>query len=164
MRNNKVVLLGEGITEKKVLKALNIIGEFKSFNIWQKDIIKLLPSLGQKADLWFYVDTDKSDNSREFKRFSDNIDTLKNSKITFKIYLQVKHLEDELERACLKCIYQGFSVKKGSSELKEKIMECSNLEQKLSELQIDKTKLWQQAHGKCDAIVEACRWPKIKKQ
>lgn len=75
--------------------------------------------------------------------------------------MQVNHLEDELARACEKCIYQGFSVNQDSSELKNKIMQCKNLDKRLSNLQIDKNKLWRQPHIKCDEIVKLYRSPKI---
>lgn len=160
--NKKIILLGEGETEKKILKALKIPGRFQQFNIWQRSISKLLPALGG-AHLWLYVDTDKADNLQEFQRFIDNIALLKKSKFTFVVHLQVRHLEDELARACERCIYQGFAVNQGSSELKDKIIQCRNLEQKLSDLHMDKNKLWRQSHIKCDEIVEAYREPKVIK-
>ena len=158
--SRRVILLGEGDTEKKVLNALGVIGLFKQFNIQEKDIFKLFPSLGG-AELWLYVDTDKADNEQEFIRFANNIAILKKSRLIFKVYLQVRHLEDELARACKRCIYQGFDIAKGSSELKDKIIECRNLERKLLDLQIDKTKLWQQSHAKCDEFVKIYRSPKV---
>lgn len=61
-KNKKIILLGEGETEKRVLKALKVIGRFQQFNIWQRSISKILPTLGG-AHLWLYVDTDKADNT-----------------------------------------------------------------------------------------------------
>lgn len=149
------ILMGEGETEKIVLRALKIFGKFQPFNIWKQDIQKILPRLDVQAQLCLYVDTDSSNNPAEFERFKNNIQILKKAKRAFKVFWQVDDLEDELERACVKNIYDVFGVRKNSkSELKYQLTHSSNIQSKLEQAEIKVDQMWQQSHEKCSLVVK----------
>ena len=153
MKNEKVIiLLAEGQTEKIIFQAVKKVGRFQFFNIWQQQISKLFPKFGC-SEVQIFVDTDKSNNSIELRRFTENVEYLSKSKLKVKFYFQVNNLEDELAYACNNCIYKEFSLIKGSSELKEKLIKCTNLPQKLSNAEFDIEKLWTQKHDKCENVL-----------
>jgi hypothetical protein len=155
MVSKQIILMGEGDTEKVVLRALDVVGKFQPFNIWKQDIRKILPRLNGQAQLWLYIDTDLSNNQTEFERFKSNIQILKKAKRAFKVFFQVNDLEDELRRACINDIYDIFSVPRQSkSELKYQLTHCTNLQEKLRQADINKNKMWQQSHEKCDLAIK----------
>lgn len=160
MATKLITLLGEGVTEKNVLRAVGVMGKFVEFNVWKHDVQKILPRLDIISELWLYIDTDSSNNAAEFNRFKANIATLKNAKRTVKIFLQVNDLEDELSKACQNNIYTVFGVRNTSKgDLKYQLTHCTNLREKLNEAKIDVKKMWVQSHPKCDAIVAKLRHP-----
>lgn len=157
MKTERVYLLGEGKTEKLVLKALDFYGEFQVFNMWTHKARKILPKLNRAATLRIFIDADRSETEVERQICAENLLNFERAGYVVQVYLQVQNLEDELARACGSNIYQDFAVHKGSSELKNKMIECTNLKDRLLRLGLDKTKMWQQPHSVCDELFKQYR-------
>ena len=56
-----IYYLGEGETENQLKRSLNLRGNFQVFNIWEKDISRLIRSFERSSEIIIFVDADQCD-------------------------------------------------------------------------------------------------------
>lgn len=135
------IYLVEGETEKKFIKAFQgkyfISGKIQKFNLWNRDINKIIINL--KCDILIVVyDTDEITN---LSRFKDNIEILKKHVTSIILISQDKNLEDELNKSLNKTMFDIFGVD-SKKELKNKFMKTNNILEKLEKSGYNNTKIW----------------------
>lgn len=54
----RILILVEGETEEKLVKALKVIGKIRIINLWEQDISKIIPTI-RVDEIYIIFDTDK---------------------------------------------------------------------------------------------------------
>ncbi len=139
------LFLVEGETEKKLMDALELLGNVKVFNIWEKDVAKILLTI--KANVVYVIfDVDvitKLKQINKLKQFKGNIDRLNKAKKTIYLLQQYQNFEEELIRSCNNCkTIKDFFNCTSRDEFKSKFINCNNLEQKLKDWDFKLTQIW----------------------
>ena len=94
----QILILVEGETERKLIKALNIPGRVRIVNLWENPINKILPTINKQL-VYIIFDTD---TLKQISFFQNNLRVLEKNNIDFKLFQQTNNLEDELVR-CTNC-------------------------------------------------------------
>ena len=134
----QILILVEGETERKLIKALNIAGRVRIVNLWENPINKILPTINKQL-VYIIFDTD---TLKQISFFQNNLRVLEKNNIDFKLFQQTNNLEDELVR-CTNCktINDIFNTQ-GVKEFKNQWNKSNNLEQKLLKLNFRTEQLW----------------------
>lgn len=152
-----IIFLGEGVTEKKFIHALSILGRFQSFNVSQNPIRKLLPKLSKGSRIYIIYDTDILNE----ENFKENIKILSQQKhLHFAgLIQQTENLEEEIISASKLNKQQVLSQFNCSaiSELKKQLTQTTNLAKKLNDIELDCHKLWQQPCPKSISYLQTKR-------
>ena len=144
-RDSKIIFLVEGETEKAVVNALNVLGNPVKFNLWDKDIKKILRRYNPKNSIFIIIfDTDILDN---IARFNGNLKILKSSGFVYYLLPQTKNLEEELLYACSLPNNRQLIIHFGAQGLDDcksiiAQLHPSVLKDKLETLSLDKSRLW----------------------
>ncbi|WP_439256976.1 hypothetical protein [Lonepinella sp. BR2271] len=152
-QNKTVLFLVEGETEEKLIKTLKLLGKVQKFNCWNQDIYKLIPRL-RASEIYIVYDTDVTTNS---VRFCQNIQQLKDYKLTVFLLQQTLNLEDELVKSSNCRNINAIFKTKSKKEFKTQFKDCSNLAQKLKEIDFKAEKLWQGEHEQSLMPLESLR-------
>lgn len=153
-----IYYLGEGETENQLKRSLNLRGNFQVFNIWEKDISRLIRSFERSSEIIIFVDADQCNVNGCIDRFTSNINCLISQKFIVRVLVQVNNLEDEIINGFVnsKTAFKVFNVR-NKSELKRAITKVTNLERLLSGSSFDANRLWIKDHSVLDRICSSYR-------
>lgn len=154
MSKKQVVYFYEGETEKTLLEFLKAqkqikSGKTKKFNLWKNRSRKIKRTINETDELFFIIDTDKTDNK---DIFLENIKLLKDYKVC--LIVQNKNLEDELLFACniknYPALFDFFYQVEHLNKFKTKFAQDENLLFTLSKNNFDCKKLWSRSDNFSD--------------
>ncbi|MGL4768021.1 MAG: hypothetical protein ACRCV6_08080 [Formosimonas sp.] len=149
-KSKSIVYLGEGKTEDCFIKALGLLGRFRAFNVWEKDVGGLSRDFDKQAQVVLLIDADQC-NPINVGRLMANVKKLQSQKFDVKILLQVMDLEDEIIKG-FGSQSEAFAFFKVDSKsgLKRVLTRISNLDNIISVSTFDRNRLWCAAHPDCD--------------
>lgn len=148
--------LVEGDTEKALLKELRehhnlIIKEIRKFNLWNANLMSLLPMIKPNMGVVVIFDTDTLNNINDFIR---NLSLLSRRVKRLFLIQQNKNFEDELCFACNNCtqtnLFKLFAQKntniRSVSEFKRNFLQCTKRIKRLEEINFSHARIWSKHH------------------